>query len=96
MFPNRHFILDRAFRSGIKNGMHLKRPSSPFCAYFLLITKFVIVEVTVRILFKCSQCELLICKFHLLNEIKIPMCGPSIINFVMSRKYAQNGLFNLI
>ena len=46
---------------------NLKGPSSPFCAYFQLITKFVIVELTVRILFKCSQWELLICKFHLLN-----------------------------
>ena len=33
------------------------RPSSPLCAYFVLVRKFVIVEVTVRILVKCSQWE---------------------------------------
>ncbi len=45
----------------------LKMQESPFCAFFLLITKFVIVDSTVGTLFKYSQCQLLMPKFSLLN-----------------------------
>ena len=73
----------------------LKRPSSPFCAYFLSITKFAILESTVIILNQLSQWQLHISRWCLLNWINIPARAAQITSFVMRRRNVQTGLDSL-
>ena len=73
----------------------LKRPLSPFCAYFLLITKFVILDSTVIILNQLSQWQLHISKWCLLNWINIPARVAQITSFVMRTRNVQTGLDSL-